>query len=77
MAINVTINTVGSLIDTTTAAATINNNFIALKAALLNAVALDGTAPNQMNASLDMNSHQILNLPAPGTAQSPVRLEDI
>ena len=33
--------------------------------------------PNSMNNNLDMNSFQILNLPAPATQNSPARLRDV
>ena len=36
-----------------------------------------GDTPNQMEADLDMNSNQILNLPAPRTPTEPVRVQDI
>jgi len=37
----------------------------------------NGTAPNQMEADLDMNSNRILNLAAPLTATDAVRLKDL
>lgn len=73
----ITLNNVGSLIDATTAAVTINNNTATIQAAFDNTLSLDGTSPNQMNNDLDMNSNQILNLPSPGTANSPLRLRDL
>jgi hypothetical protein len=36
-----------------------------------------GDTPNQMEATLDMNSNSIINLPAPAFLTSPVRLVDI
>ena len=33
--------------------------------------------PNAMNSLLDMNSKQIINLPAPATQNSPARLQDV
>ena len=59
----ITLNNVGSLLDATTAATTINNNSAVLVAAMDNTLSRDGTSPNQMAADLDMNSHNILNLP--------------
>jgi len=73
----VTINPVGSLIDTTTAANTINGNFTAIQTAVEKTLSRDGTTPNTMSSELDMNSHQVLNLPAPATANSPLRLQDL
>lgn len=40
-----------------------NNDLI--EAALENTLSRDGTSPNTMGASLDMNSNSIINLPAP------------
>ena len=37
----------------------------------------NGESPNAMNANLDMNNNAILNLPAPVSQSSPVRLSDI
>lgn len=77
MSINVTLNTVGSLQDTTTAQTSINQNFATLKAALTDAYSISGATPNQLESSLDVNSNQILNLPAPVGADSPLRLQDL
>jgi hypothetical protein len=73
----ITLATVGSLQDTTTAANTINNNFAIIQAAMDNTLSRDGTAPDQMENNLDMNSFQILNLPVPATVDSPARLQDV
>lgn len=73
----VTLDNVGSLIDATTAATTINDNSAAIVTAVENTLSRDGTAPNQMESPLDMNSQQILNLPAPSTNLSPLRLTDL
>jgi hypothetical protein len=45
-----------------TAAATLNNNNATLEAALENTLSRDGTAPNEMNADLDLNGNRIYNL---------------
>lgn len=73
----VTLNDVGSLIDATTAATTINGNNATIETASDNTLSRDGTAPNQMLAELDMNGKQILNLPNPATASSALRLADL
>lgn len=73
----ITLNNVGSLIDSTTAANTINNNTAVIQAAFDNTLSRDGTSPNTMLNILDMNSNQVLNLPAPATAGSPLRLQDL
>lgn len=71
------LNNVGSLIDATSAQTVINNNSDAIETAVENTLSRDGTAPNQMEANFDMNGKQILNLPAPATADSPLRLQDL
>lgn len=58
---------------TSSAATTVNSNSAALEQAMEKTLYRDGTAPNQMEASLDMNSHRILNLPAAGSDGEPVR----
>src|SRR6266702_1570586 len=75
--VKVTTTNVGSLIDATTAQTTINTNTSNIAAAIENTLSRDGTAPNQMLSSLDMNSKPIYNLPAPVTSTSPLRLSDL
>ena len=41
---------------------TLNNNLDAIESALDKALSRDGETPNQMNADLDMNSNDILNV---------------
>lgn len=57
--------------------ATLNSNNGILETALADCLSLSGTTPNSMLSNLDMNSFQILNLPAPATINSPVRVIDI
>lgn len=74
----VTLSTVGSIQQNPTSAATaINNNSSAIETAFDNTISRDGSSPNAMGGSLDMNNNQILNLPAPLTVDSPVRLIDV
>lgn len=73
----ITLTNVGDLTNTTTAAATINANNSIIQAAMDNTLSRDGTSPNPMGSALDMNSNNILNLPAPATATSPLRLQDL
>lgn len=73
----ITLSNVGSLIDATTAANTINTNSDRIEEAIEDTLSRDGTGPNQMEASLDMNSNHILNLPAPASSLEPVRVIDI
>lgn len=73
----ITLSSVGNLQDTPTAATTINQNFTIVQEAFDNTLSRDGTQPNVMGASIDMNANQILNLPAPSTVNSPARLVDV
>ena len=73
----ITLNSVGSIIDATTAATTINNNNTIIQTAMDNTLSRDGTIPNTMGSTLDMNSNRILNLPSPVTATDPLRLQEL
>src|ERR1700689_3822083 len=73
----VTLNNISPTSSITTASGVINANNAAITTAMDNTLSLDGTAPNQMQSNLDMNSNQILNLPAPVSGNSPARLVDI
>jgi len=73
----IVLNPVGNIIDATTAQTTINNNFATIQTAVDNTLSRDGTPPNQMTNLIDMNGQQILNLPPPATAFSPLRLQDL
>jgi hypothetical protein len=77
MAIDVTLGVVGSLQNETEALATINLNSANIESAFFEAYSRWGTPNNQMSATMDMNNQQIINLPAPSTMTSPVRLADI
>lgn len=59
------------------APAALNSNFAAIAEAFENTLSRDGTSPNAMEANLDMDSHRILNLPAPSNNTEPVRLVDL
>lgn len=74
MTINVTLNNIGNLQDTTTAQSSLNANNTAITQGFTSALNVTG---DQMLGTLNMNSQQITNLPAPGTQQSPVRLIDL
>src|SRR6266404_2664499 len=52
--------------------AAFNNNNALIREAVDNTLSRDGTAPNQMNAPLDMNSEKIINLIDATTDQEPV-----
>jgi len=73
----VTVVPLGSMENQTTFVQTLNANFEAVAAALETLLSRDGTSPNQMTASLDMNSERIINLPSPLSATEPARLTDL
>lgn len=74
----ITLTNIGSLTtNPTSAQSEINSNFGTIQAAFDNTLSRDGTSPDTMSSNLDMNSNQILNLPAPATANSPLRLQDL
>lgn len=55
----------------------VDNNFSALVTLLADIFSRSGQAPNTMEASLDMNSNRVLNLPSPVFLTDPVRLTDL
>lgn len=69
-----TLTDLANLRNENTAVAAVNANNGLIETALENTLSRDGTSPNQMGASLDMNSNTILNLPDALTAQEPVTL---
>src|SRR6266478_2620730 len=73
----ITLTNLVNLQNETTAVNAINANNAVLTTAMDNTLSRDGTAPNPMQANLDMNSNQILNLPPPSTVNSPARLIDV
>lgn len=73
----ITLNSIADLTQSSTAQTTINTNSSTIQTAFDNTLSRDGTSPNQMGAALDMNSNQIINLPAPSTVNSPARLIDV
>lgn len=73
----ITLTNLVNLQNETTAVNAINNNNTLLTTALDNTLSRDGTTPNTMSASLDMNSNSIINLPTPASNYEPVRLIDV
>lgn len=67
---------VTNLQSTTSSQSTINANSAAIVTAVELSLAKDGS-DSQMSGNLDMNSNRILNLPAPSTADEPVRMADL
>lgn len=74
--ITLTLNNVANLQDTTTAQNTINANNAAIVTAFEDALNVTDVVSNQMESTLDMNSNPIINLPAPVSLNSPLRLTD-
>lgn len=73
----VTLQDVTSLTNEQSALVNLNSNSAVIETAFDNTLSRDGTAPNQMEADLDMNSKRILNLIAPISSTEPLRLADI
>lgn len=59
------------------ATSSINGVVTEIETAFDNTLSRDGSSPNQMNATLDMNSNRIVNLPSPLSSTEPVRLIDL
>jgi chemotaxis protein histidine kinase CheA len=73
----ITLEDLTSIQNDPTAVDTINANMAVIVSAFDDTLSRDGTAPNPMLADLDMNTHKILNLPAPRSPLEPARLKDI
>lgn len=71
------LNDIASLEAQASAIQTLNANAAATEVALENTLSLDGTAPNQMLATLDMNDFRIINLATPISGTDAARLVDI
>lgn len=76
MAENIVLNPVTSFTNDSSAVSIVNGNNQAIESAFQDVLARSGGSPNTMQANLDMNSNQIINLPAPSTLNSPLRLVD-
>jgi hypothetical protein len=74
MTVPITLNNLTSLSNQTTAITTINNNNSSIETAFGSALYTSG---DTMLGTLNMNSNQIINLPAPSTVDSPARLIDV
>lgn len=77
MAENITLNNVATFQNDTTAVNTVNANSATITTAFQDVLSLSGQSPNKMGSPLDMNSWPIMNLPAPGSPNSPARLIDV
>lgn len=74
MSINIELNDLVNLQNETTAVTLINKNSETIEGGFTTAL---NTTGDQMLGTLDMNSNNIINLPTPATANSPLRLQDI
>lgn len=77
MSDKVTLANLTSFPSDSTSVAVFNANNALTTTAINKTLSRDGTTPNQMLAPLDMNSNDIINLPAPATASSPLRFQDL
>lgn len=71
-----TLTDISNLQNETSVVNVFNNNNALIETALENTLSRDGTTPNTMGADLDMNSNQIINLPAATTDTEPVRFAE-
>lgn len=74
MTITIELNDLANLQNENTAVTQINQNSETIEGAFNTAL---NTAGDQMLGNLDMNSNQVINLPTPATANSPLRLTDL
>ncbi|SRR6266566_1445294 len=77
MSENITLGTVSSFANDSSAVAIVNSNSSNIETAFTDCLSLSGGQPNAMQSNLDMNKFQVLNLPPPSTLLSPVRLTDV
>lgn len=77
MAEKVTVQTIDSLQNQTSAILKLNANFNALAEKIDDLVSRDGDSPNQMESAIDMNSYRITNLPEPINGTEPARKVDL
>lgn len=73
----ITLTDLVNLQNETTTVNALNKDNAVLKTAMDNTLSRDGESPNEMEATLDMNSHRILNLPKPISLLEPIRLTDL
>lgn len=72
-----TLSDVQNLQNESAAVTTMTQNNDAIEAAMENTLSRDGTSPNPMLATLDMNNNTIINLPDATTAQEPATLSQL
>jgi hypothetical protein len=61
----VTLNTIDTLTNETSAKAALNTNFTRIAEAIENTFSRDGTSPNTLSAPLDINSQRVINVAEP------------
>jgi len=71
------LNDITSLEAQASAIQTLNANAAAIETALENTLSRDGTSPNQMLTSFDMNDNRIINVAAPINGTDVARLSDV
>lgn len=62
---------------TVTSVAGMNAELTKIQSAIQDSLSRKGDTPNQMEATLDMNSNRIINLPEPVNLSEAVRLQDL
>jgi hypothetical protein len=73
-----TLNDIGNITgNPTSAEQALNANFTLIEEAIENTLSRDGTTPNALEASLDANSHRIVNLPYALSNTEPVTLAQV
>lgn len=77
MAENITLNSVSTFTNDTSAVNIVNGNNTTITNAFVDCLSRSGVSPNTMGSNLDMNGNQIINLPSPATINSPARLIDV
>lgn len=77
MADKISLITVESLENQTTAVQALNENFGLIASAFDNTFSRDGMTPNTMSADIDVNSRRIINLATPINGTDAARLADI
>lgn len=73
----ITLASIASLQNETTALSSINGNFTQIQSIVDTLLSRLGTSPNAMDFLLDMNNNRIINLPEPTSDAEPVRLADL
>src|SRR5258708_3992315 len=73
----ITLTDLTNLQNETTTVNAINANNATIETAFDNTLSRNGTAPNTIGATIDMNSHRIINLPSAISTTEPVTLSQM